>query len=100
MEHCSMTRFKTKHWVTSSTYDPKILFYLNAVFKLSVFFSYKSFVYDASKDSWTRLGNTNYGKYGSRVVASRQRIFALGGGGYTTGLTTFVEEYNPDRNTW
>lgn len=59
-----------------------------------------SFVYDASKDGWTRLANTNYGKYGGKVVMGQKRIFALGGRGYTIGFATFIEEYNLDKNTW
>ena len=64
------------------------------------FYSYKSFVYDASDDSWTRLADTKYGRYGGRVVAGQKRIYALGGLGVSTGYSTFVEEYKPEKKTW
>ena len=64
------------------------------------FCSDKSFVYDASDDSWKRLADTNYGKYGGKVVTGRKGIFAFGGEGYGTGYSTFVEEYDQEKDSW
>jgi hypothetical protein len=55
-------------------------------------------IYDATSDSWTQAANTTSGRFGSKVITMKGRIFAVAGfGSYDLSV---VEEYNPITNSW
>ena len=46
------------------------------------------------------LADTNYGHNDGNLVTANGRIFAVGGRGYTHGITSLVEEYLPEADAW
>ncbi len=60
----------------------------------------RSDIYDVVRNTWEITGNTNIGRFASKVVALGSRVFALAGWGAPSEMTNTVEEYHYDNKSW